>query len=94
MQTFNIKTTYGDEQIVLTILEENNYYLVIYYGGIFGAVRQPKGNWEKVPDDDIVTGHLPQYEPGQPGERVEIEWNEELVQDIGSEIELWLENEA
>ena len=70
----------------MTILEENDYYLVIYYGKIFGAVRRKGDAWIQVADEEIEAGHLPRYEPGQPGERVEISWSSELVNQIGTQI--------
>lgn len=94
METFNIRTKYGQEEIVLTILEEEAYFLVIYYGGIFGAVAKECGNWEQVPDDEIAAGHLPKYERAMPGERIEMEWSDHLVQRIGNEIDLYMEDKV
>ena len=94
METFNIRTKYGQEEVVLTILEESEYYLVIYYGGIFGALYKECKNWELLTDNEIAAGHLPRYERGMPGERIEIEWSDHLVQRIGTEIELYLEDDT
>lgn len=93
MKPFNIKTKYGQQEVVLTILKEDKYFLIIYYGGIFGALQQECKNWELLPDNEIAIGHLPHYERGAPGERIEIEWSDHLVQRIGTEIELYLEDD-
>jgi len=35
---FNIKFGYGQKEVTLTILPQKDYFKIIYFGGIMGAV--------------------------------------------------------
>lgn len=89
MKTFNIRIGYGAQEVTLTILPTTQkYYLVQYFGGIIGAVRMDRDGdlWEQVPDEDIITGDLPLYQPDLEADRLDIVLCEDTVNDIGEEI--------
>jgi hypothetical protein len=86
---FNIKIGYGNKEVTLTILEEENYYKVIYFGGIMGAVRALDGDWDLIDPEEVEAGDLPLYTPDLKGERLEIVLDENTVDSIGREIELY-----
>ncbi|TKC59299.1 hypothetical protein FBD94_17365 [Pedobacter hiemivivus] len=86
---FNIRIGFGEQEVTLAILPTiQKYYLVIYFGGIIGAVRMdPDGElWEQVPDEDIIPGDLPLYQPDLEADRLDIVLCEDTVFHIGEEI--------
>lgn len=87
-EAFNIKIGYGNKEVTLTILEEEDYYKVIYFGGIMGAVRASDGDWDLLDPEEVAAGDLPQYTPDLKGERLEIVLDEHTIESIGREIEL------
>lgn len=88
MEVFNIKIGFGDNELTLTILPAEEYYKVIYYGGILGAVRLESDNetWEKVPDEEVEPGDLPLYKHDLTADRLDVVLDEPTVQRIGEEI--------
>ncbi|MNY08031.1 hypothetical protein D3C86_1408590 [compost metagenome] len=89
MEPFNIKIGFGEKEVTLTILPaEEGYYKVIYYGGIVGAVKPEADGegWEQVPDDEIVAGDLPRYEPDLNADRLNFVLCDHTVDYIGEEI--------
>ncbi|HTM99488.1 MAG TPA: hypothetical protein VL088_12115 [Pedobacter sp.] len=62
MEPFNIHIHQNDKEITLTVLPENNYFKLIYFGGIIGAIRELDGEWELLPEEEIEPGGLPFYE--------------------------------
>lgn len=86
-ETFNIKIGYGSKEVTLTILHHKNYYKVIYFGGIMGAVQQVDEDWELMDPEAVDAGDLPQYTADLKGERLEIVLDEHTVDAIGTEIE-------
>jgi hypothetical protein len=90
MEPFNIRISYGTNEVTLTILpDDEGYYKVIYFGGILGAVCYDGKDWDLVERDKISAGDLPLYEPGPVGERIEIELTDHVVDRIGWEINLY-----
>lgn len=65
MEPFNIRIHHQNQDITLTILPENDYYKIIYFGAIVGAIRQLKYDWELVPEEEIEPGNLPPYDHKQ-----------------------------
>nr|WP_121273083.1 hypothetical protein [Pedobacter schmidteae] len=89
MESFNIKVGFGQHEVTLTILPtKKEYYLVLYFGSIIGAVRLDADGelWEQVPDEEIVTGRLPLYEPDLNADRLNFVLCEHTVNHIGEEI--------
>ena len=89
MKPYNIKISYGKDEVTLTILPSGEYYKVIYYGGILGGVCFDGKDWDLLDADQIIAGDLPLYEPGRVGERIEIELTDHVVERIGWEINLY-----
>jgi len=89
MKVFNVKIGFGDNEVTLTILQTEEYYKIIYYGGILGAIRleDDKETWEKIPDEEIETGDLPLYKHDLTADRLDIVLDERTVQLIGEEID-------
>jgi hypothetical protein len=88
MEIFNIKIGFGRNEVTLTIVPAGNYYKVIYYGGILGAVRPEDDNetWEKVPDEEIEAGGLPFYKHDLSADRLHVVLDNATVHRIGEEI--------
>ena len=94
MEPFNIKIGYGVKEVTLTILPtEEQYYKVIYYGGIIGAIKLDIDCWELVPEEEIVPGDLPLYKHDLNSGIPNFVLNEATVDEIGEEIENTLRNE-
>lgn len=88
-EPFNIKIGYGENEVTLTILPvRDNYYKVIYFGGVMGAVCFNGEDWDLIEKEDVETGDLPLYKPELNGERLEIVLDQFTVDVIGEEIEL------
>ena len=93
-EPFNIKIGYGENEVTLTILPiEENYYKVIYFGGVMGAVSFNGEDWDLIEKEDVEAGDLPLYEPELKGDRLEIVLDELTVDAIGEEIELYIMDE-
>lgn len=89
MKPFNINIGFGEKEVTLTILpEQEGYYKVLYYGEIVGAVRiEIDGEgWEQVPEEEIASGNLPQYHPDLNRERLDFVLCEHTIKEIGEEI--------
>lgn len=84
---FNIKIGYGDREVTLTILEHKDYFKVIYFGGIMGAVQHADGDWFLMDPEEVEASDLPLYTPDLKSERLEIVLDEHTVDAIGREIE-------
>lgn len=90
---FNIKIGYGKNEVTLTILPKEEYFKVIYFGGIMGAVRCVDGDWDLIEPDGLEGGDLPLYTPDLKGERLEVVLDENTVDMIGREIEQFNQQE-
>jgi len=62
MEPFNIRIPNNDEEVTLTILPEQDYFKIIYFGGILGAIKEFEGAWELLPEEEIAAGDLPFYD--------------------------------
>nr|WP_068891174.1 hypothetical protein [Pedobacter panaciterrae] len=90
-EAFNIKVGYGEKEVTLTILQvKENYFKVIYFGGVMGGVTFNGGEWDLVEIEEMEIGDLPLYEPELKGERLQVILNEATVDAIGEEIESYL----
>lgn len=92
-EAFNIKIGFGSKEVTLTILHHKDYFKVIYFGGIMGAVKQVAGDWELMDPEEVDAGDLPRYTPDLKGERLEIVLDEDQVDTIGAEIEHYYSDE-
>lgn len=93
MKPFNININVQQQSVAVTILPiADNEYKVIYYGGILGAIRYEVSlkEWQKIPDEDVVTSDLPPYEVSLKEDRIEFTLDEQNVNSIGQQIELYL----
>jgi hypothetical protein len=88
MGPFNIKVGYGENQVTLTILpEDKKQFKVIYYGAVLGAVRlDDLGCWEQVPEEEVIVGDLPPYEPDLRDDRLEFVLDDITADAVGEEI--------
>lgn len=86
-EAFNIKLGYGSKEVTLTMLKHKDYFKVIYFGGIMGAVQKVDSDWYLMNQEDIDAGDLPQYVPDLKDERLEIVLDERTAEAIGREIE-------
>lgn len=89
MDVFNIKIGFGDNELTLTVLpNDEGLYKIIYYGGVLGAIRLEADNetWEKVPDEEVEAGDLPYYKHDLTADRLDIVLDHATVGRIGEEI--------
>ncbi|MEJ5995821.1 hypothetical protein WG904_15430 [Pedobacter sp. Du54] len=88
MQPFNIHIQNNEEEITLTIIPEKNYYKIVFYGGIIGAIEAFEGGWKLLEEEEIEAGDLPFYDykhgvDNQP----KLELNLPKINQIAAEIE-------
>lgn len=62
MKPFNIQIQHNNEEVTLTILPEHDYYKIVYFGGIIGAIKELNGQWELLAEEEIDAGSLPFYD--------------------------------
>lgn len=94
MKPFNIRISYGRQQLTLTILPvADDVFKIIYYNGILGGVKKQGKQWELLSLDEVTGEDLPLHEPKHGEDRIEIELTEQIADRIGAEIELYLEHE-
>jgi hypothetical protein len=62
VKPFNIHILNNEESLTLTILPENNYFKIIYLGGIVDALKKLESDWELMPQEEIEAGSLPFYD--------------------------------
>lgn len=84
-----VPTAWTGQSVTLGCFNDchKDYYKVIYFGGIMGAVKQINEDWELMDPQEVDAGNLPQYITDLKGERLEIVLEEHTVDAIGSEIE-------
>ncbi len=88
MEPFNIHIQNNDDEVTLTVLPEQDYYKIVYFGGIIGAIKEFDGGWELLAEDEIEAGGLPFYDfkhgvDNQP----KLELNLPKINQIAAEIE-------
>ena len=88
MEPFNIKIGFGKNEVALKILPTTEYYIVLYYDCIVGAIKldEDGDSWEQVPDENIAKGHIPLYEPNLNSDRLDFVLCEHTINYIGEEI--------
>lgn len=59
---FNIKIDHKGKELTLTIIPEEDYFKIVYFGGIIGAIRKTGSEWELMETEEIEPGDLPWYE--------------------------------
>ncbi|RZL46805.1 MAG: hypothetical protein EOP00_13845 [Pedobacter sp.] len=89
MEPFNIKISHHNNEVTLTILPEKDYFKIIYFGGIVGAIKPVGHEWVLVEEEEIEPGDLPLYEykHGYADERPKLELNLPEINRIAAEIE-------
>lgn len=88
MQPFNIHIENNDEKVTLTILPEKNYYKIVYFGGIIGAIKSVESGWELLAEEEIEAGGLPFYDfKHGVDEQPKLELNLPKINQIAAEIE-------
>ena len=89
MEPFNIKVGFGDNEVTLTILPMVDFYKVIYYGAILGAIKYENDTdgWEIMSRDEYEAGDLPFYTHDLSSDRLEFVLDDNTVDHIGTEIE-------
>jgi hypothetical protein len=84
MSPFNIKIEHAGKEITLTIIPENDYFKIVYFGAIVGAIRKVETDrkieieWELVEADEVEPGNLPWYDYKQSYTEDEPEFNLQL----------------
>jgi hypothetical protein len=92
MEPFNIRISYQEQELTLTILPaDKRDFKIVYYNGILAGVRKNKRGWVLIPQKEVAGEELPLYEPKHGDDRVELELSAEVIGSIGREIELYLE---
>ncbi|MGF1922714.1 MAG: hypothetical protein ACQUHE_00940 [Bacteroidia bacterium] len=62
MDPFNIQIEDEQELLTLTILPENDYFKIVYFGGVIGAVRKLDSEWLLLTEEEIEVAGLPLYD--------------------------------
>ncbi|MFA4868530.1 MAG: hypothetical protein WC623_10045 [Pedobacter sp.] len=96
MGPFNIKIGFGKNEVALKILPTTEYYIVLYYDCIVGAIKldEDGDSWEQVPDDNIAKSHIPLYEPDLNADRLDFVLCEHTINYIGEEIAAFLKENS
>lgn len=62
MEPFNITINHLGSDLTLTVIPTANYYRLVYFGGIIGAVKKQDLSWAWVPEHEIEISELPLYD--------------------------------
>ena len=89
MEPFNIHINHKGKEITLTIKPEQDYFKIIYFGGIVGAIRKLGTDWELVEEQEMEPGDLPlyDYKMGYDEDHEKLELNLPEINQIAGEIE-------
>ena len=62
MVPFNIEIDHGEDKIILTIVPKEDYYIIVYFGNILGAIRKTGADWILLQREDIDPGTLKYFD--------------------------------
>lgn len=95
MGLFNIKVGFGKNEVALTILPAKEYYIVMYFDSIVGAIKLDEHGdlWEQIPEEQIIAGDLPFYKPNLNAERIDFVLCDHTINLIGEEIIAYLKDD-
>jgi hypothetical protein len=93
MVPFNIQIDHGDEKITLTIIPKEDYYIIVYFGSILGAIRKMGLDWILLQQDEIDPGMLEYFDHKQNFEGTRLSLGIHEINLIAGEIENHLVNQ-
>lgn len=62
MTAFNIEIEHDDQTISLTIIPKDDYFKIVYFGGILGAIRKQGSDWTLLKAEEIEPGELAPFD--------------------------------
>ena len=92
MVPFNIQIDHGDDKITLTIIPKEDYYTIVYFGGILGAIRKMGPDWILLQQEEIDPGALEHFDHKQNFEVTRLSLGIHEINLIAGEIENHLVN--
>lgn len=93
MAPFNIQIDHGDDKITLTIIPKKDYYIIVYCGGILGAIRKMGLDWILLQLEDIDPGMLEYFDYKLNSEATQVSLGIHEINLIAGEIENHLVNQ-
>jgi hypothetical protein len=87
MTAFNIDIELDDQQITLTIIPKDDYFKIVYSGGILGAIRKQESDWILLEAEEIEPGELKPLDYKQTEDRHQITLGVAEVNQISGAIE-------
>ena len=93
MVPFNIQIDHGDDKITLTIIPEEDYYIIVYFGGILGAIRKMGLDWILLQQEEIDPGMLAYFDHKLNSEVAKVSLGIHEINLIAGEIENHLVNQ-
>ncbi|MDQ0638677.1 hypothetical protein QF042_002242 [Pedobacter sp. W3I1] len=62
MTAFNIEIDHNDQAITLTIVPKDDYFKIVYLGGILGAIRKQESDWILLKAEEIELEELAPFD--------------------------------
>jgi hypothetical protein len=62
MTPFNIEINHNDQAITLTIIPKDDYFKIVYLGGILGAIRKKQSDWFLLKAEEIEPDELAPFD--------------------------------
>ncbi|TCD00721.1 hypothetical protein EZ449_19665 [Pedobacter frigidisoli] len=87
MTAFNIRFEHAGNTVTLTIIPKDDYYLIVYFGGILGAIRNRDTDWVILKKEDINHGELSYYDHTTESAATKITLGTAEINQIAGEIE-------
>ncbi|TCD11004.1 hypothetical protein EZ449_05755 [Pedobacter frigidisoli] len=87
MTAFNIKFEHEGKKVTLTIIPKDDYYLIVYFGGILGAIRNRDTDWMLLKKEEINNGALSYYDHSSESSAIKITLGTAEINQIAGEIE-------
>lgn len=62
METFNINIEHEGEPVTLTVIPENDYFKIVYFEGILGAIKKAGSDWELLKEGEFEAGYFAPFD--------------------------------
>lgn len=62
VETFNINISHEGEPVTLTVIPENEYFKIVYFEGILGAIKNDGSDWKLLQEGEFEPGYFAPFD--------------------------------
>ncbi|RDC56149.1 hypothetical protein DU508_11050 [Pedobacter chinensis] len=92
MTSFNVHIDHNGDNLTLTIIPKEDYFKIVYFGGILGALRKQGTDWILMEESEIDPGELAPFDYKLTPDGVHISLDSHEINQISEQIEHYLES--